>query len=84
FYSAIIYTAYYEEFAYSIISNTLTVYFILLACLIKSSILPWIWLPRAMEGPTPSTALFYGGLATHIPAYLFLTIWSAGTAHNTF
>lgn len=30
------------------------------------------WLPRAMEGPTPSSALFYGGISIHLGAYLLL------------
>lgn len=30
------------------------------------------WLPRAMEGPTPSSAIFYGGLSIHAGAYLLL------------
>lgn len=42
---------------------------------LKSSIFPWIWLPRAMEGPTPSSAIFYGSLSTHIPIFLLLRLW---------
>lgn len=30
------------------------------------------WLPRAMEGPTPSSAIFYGAIAVHMGAYLLL------------
>jgi NAD(P)H-quinone oxidoreductase subunit 5 len=30
------------------------------------------WLPRAMEGPTPSSAIFYGALSIHAGAYLLL------------
>jgi NADH-quinone oxidoreductase subunit L len=30
------------------------------------------WLPRAMEGPTPSSALFYGALSVHAGVYLML------------
>lgn len=32
------------------------------------------WLPRAMEGPTPSSAVFYGGPAVHAGVYLLLRI----------
>jgi NAD(P)H-quinone oxidoreductase subunit 5 len=30
------------------------------------------WLPRAMEGPTPSSAIFYGALSVHLGAFLLL------------
>ncbi len=30
------------------------------------------WLPRAMEGPTPSSAVYYGALSVHAGAYLLL------------
>ncbi|XXX82651.1 proton-conducting transporter membrane subunit [Sorangium sp. So ce134] len=30
------------------------------------------WLPRAMEGPTPSSALFYGAISVHAGVYLML------------
>ena len=30
------------------------------------------WLPRAMEGPTPTSAVFYGALSVHLGAYLLL------------
>lgn len=32
------------------------------------------WLPRAMEGPTPSSAIFYGAISIHAGAYLLLRI----------
>jgi NAD(P)H-quinone oxidoreductase subunit 5 len=32
------------------------------------------WLARAMEGPTPSSAVFYGAIAVHAGAYLLLRI----------
>ncbi len=32
------------------------------------------WLPRAMEGPTPSSAIFYGALSVHAGAYLMLRL----------
>lgn len=47
--------------------------FILLAAAGKSAQWPLMrWLPRAMEGPTPSSALFYGGMSVHAGAYLLL------------
>jgi NADH:ubiquinone oxidoreductase subunit 5 (subunit L)/multisubunit Na+/H+ antiporter MnhA subunit len=30
------------------------------------------WLPRAMEGPTPSSAIFYGAVSIHLGPYLLL------------
>jgi NAD(P)H-quinone oxidoreductase subunit 5 len=32
------------------------------------------WLPRAMEGPTPSSAIFYGALSVHAGAFLMLRV----------
>ena len=46
---------------------------LVLAALGKSAQIPLGgWLPRAMEGPTPSSAIFYGGLSIHAGAYLLL------------
>ena len=39
----------------------------------KSAQFPFTsWLPRAMEGPTPSSAIFYGSLSVHLGVYLLL------------
>ncbi len=47
----------------------------LVAVLVKSAQLPFSgWLPRAMEGPTPSSALFYGGLSLHLGILLALRL----------
>lgn len=46
---------------------------ILLSAAAKSAQLPFSsWLPRAMEGPTPSSAIFYGSLSVHIGILLLL------------
>jgi NADH:ubiquinone oxidoreductase subunit 5 (subunit L)/multisubunit Na+/H+ antiporter MnhA subunit len=46
---------------------------LLLAAIGKSAQFPFsFWVPRAMEGPTPSSALFYGALSVHAGAYLLL------------
>ena len=48
---------------------------ILFAAAGKSALLPFCgWLPRAMEGPTPSSAVFYGALSVHLGAFLLLRI----------
>lgn len=45
----------------------------LLAATGKAAQVPFSgWLPRAMEGPTPSSAIFYGALSVHAGAYLLL------------
>lgn len=41
----------------------------------KSALIPFSgWLPRAMEGPTPSSAVFYGALSVHLGAFLLLRV----------
>ena len=46
---------------------------LLLAAAGKSAMVPFSgWLPRAMEGPTPSSAVFYGALSVHLGAFLLL------------
>jgi NADH:ubiquinone oxidoreductase subunit 5 (subunit L)/multisubunit Na+/H+ antiporter MnhA subunit len=55
-------------------STTIAALF-LLAAMGKSAMLPFSgWLPRAMEGPTPSSALFYGGISIHMGLYLMLRV----------
>jgi NADH-quinone oxidoreductase subunit L len=46
---------------------------LLIAALIKSALFPFSsWLPRAMEGPTTSSAIFYGSLSVHIGLFLLM------------
>jgi NADH-quinone oxidoreductase subunit L len=46
---------------------------LLIASMGKSALFPLTeWLPRAMEGPTPSSAIFYGALSIHLGPYLLL------------
>lgn len=41
----------------------------------KSALVPFSgWLPRAMEGPTPSSAIFYGALSVHLGVFLLLRV----------
>src|SRR5687768_7217225 len=46
---------------------------VLIAAAAKSAQLPFSsWLPRAMEGPTTSSAIFYGSLSVHLGVFLLL------------
>ena len=45
----------------------------LLAAMVKSAQVPFSsWLPRAMEGPTTSSAIFYASLSVHIGVFLLI------------
>ncbi|MGZ3902968.1 MAG: proton-conducting transporter transmembrane domain-containing protein [Bacteroidia bacterium] len=52
---------------------------ILMTAAAKSAQIPFSsWLPKAMEGPTPSSAIFYGSLAVHLGVFILLrtfTFW---------
>jgi NAD(P)H-quinone oxidoreductase subunit 5 len=61
---------------------TIVCLLLLLAAAGKAAQVPFSgWLPRAMEGPTPSSAIFYGAISIHAGAYLLLRIqpWLAQT-----
>ncbi len=48
-------------------------FFIIWASLAKAGQLPMTsWFPTAMEGPTPSSAIFYGALSVHLGPFLLL------------
>jgi NAD(P)H-quinone oxidoreductase subunit 5 len=48
---------------------------LVLAAAGKSALVPFSgWLPRAMEGPTPSSAVFYGAISVHLGAFLLLRV----------
>jgi NAD(P)H-quinone oxidoreductase subunit 5 len=48
---------------------------LLVAAAGKSALVPFSgWLPRAMDGPTPSSAVFYGALSVHLGAFLLLRV----------
>lgn len=55
----------------------------LVVALVKSAQFPFSsWLPRAMEGPTTSSAIFYGSLSVHIGVFLMLRtypLWEENT-----
>lgn len=46
---------------------------LVVAALVKSAQLPFApWIARALEGPTPSSAVFYGALLVHAGVYLLI------------
>lgn len=61
-------------------SLTILSFLLIFVALLKSAQWPFCsWLPRAMEGPTPSSAIFYGSLASHIGLFLLIRtapLWS--------
>ncbi|MCB0416367.1 MAG: NADH-quinone oxidoreductase subunit E [Bdellovibrionaceae bacterium] len=51
-------------------------FLILLAACGKSGQFPFsFWVPRAMEGPTPSSAIFYGAISIHCGVFLLLRMY---------
>ena len=55
---------------------TLIAFFIVFASLGKSAQFPFCnWLTMAIEGPTPSSTIFYGSISTHLGALLLLKAW---------
>ena len=55
------------------LSASIVALLLVIAAMGKSAQIPvGGWLPRAMEGPTASSAVFYGGLSVHAGVYLLL------------
>jgi NAD(P)H-quinone oxidoreductase subunit 5 len=55
------------------VSATIMAILLIVAVAGKSALLPFSgWLPRAMEGPTPSSAVYYGSLSIHAGCFLLL------------
>ena len=56
---------------------------LLIVAAVKSAQLPFSsWLPRAMEGPTTSSAIFYGSLSVHMGVFLMIRtypLWENNT-----
>lgn len=61
---------------------------IVLSAAAKSAQFPFcFWLPKAMEGPTPSSAIFYGALSIHVGVYVLLRmfpLWGGFFAAKAF
>lgn len=57
---------------------------LLVVAMVKSAQFPFsYWLPRAMEGPTTSSAIFYGALSVHMGLFLLLRtypLWEGNVA----
>ena len=52
---------------------TFVMVLIVLGAMGKGALFPFsYWLPKAMEGPTPSSAMFYGAISIHLSPFLLL------------
>lgn len=59
----------------SVVNDRLLVIGFVIAALAKSAQLPFsAWISRALEGPTPSSAIFYGAVMIHAGVYLMLRL----------
>jgi NADH-quinone oxidoreductase subunit L len=58
------------------------------AAIVKSGLFPFSsWVPRAMEGPTVSSAIFYGSMSIHVGVFLLLRtapIWDGFMSAKIF
>lgn len=65
--------------------GTLIPWLFLVVALVKSAQAPFSsWLPRAMEGPTTSSAIFYGSLSVHIGVFLLVRTFPLWSDHHGF
>lgn len=59
----------------SVVNARLLIVGFVIAALVKSAQLPFSpWITRALEGPTPSSAIFYGAVMVHAGVYLMLRL----------
>lgn len=64
----------YNEQVASLLVGVMVVGF-LVAAMAKSAQMPFVaWISRALEGPTPSSAVFYGALMAHAGAFLVIRL----------
>lgn len=55
---------------------------ILIIAMVKSAQFPFsFWLPRAFEGPTTSSAIFYGSLSAHMGVFLLMRTYPLWSDH---
>lgn len=74
-FNEIIDTAFLSSLKESGIFSILIPVLFLIVAMIKSAQFPFsFWLPRAMEGPTTSSAIFYGSLSVHIGVFLLIRL----------
>ena len=69
----------HKELMAQLVENSTLLFLIpcmfMLVAFIKSAQFPFSsWMPRAMEGPTTSSAIFYGSLSVHIGLFLMMRI----------
>jgi len=88
FYKLTNYTLVHDHLAeHSMIGFAIS-FLIFISAAAKSAQLPFSsWLPRAMEGPTPSSAIFYGSLSVHIGAFILMRtypFWEFQTSFRIF
>lgn len=78
----------HDHLEFHSVTGTIIAMLILVSAAAKSAQLPFSsWLPRAMEGPTPSSAIFYGSLSVHIGAFIMLRtypFWEHQTSFKIF
>jgi NADH-quinone oxidoreductase subunit L len=56
---------------------------LIVAAAAKSAQFPFtFWLPKAMEGPTPSSAIFYGALSVHAGALLMMRLYPLWSVYH--
>ncbi len=64
-----------DSASYDKVAARLLLFGFLLAAVIKSAQVPFaVWIARALEGPTPSSAIFYGAVMVHAGVYLVLRL----------
>ncbi|MBL7942793.1 MAG: hypothetical protein JNM00_08510, partial [Flavobacteriales bacterium] len=77
--SALVTSHFETHGAFAVLVGTL----LLLAAMTKSAAFPFShWLPRAMEGPTSSSAIFYGSLSLHLGLFVLLRTYPYWSHHQ--